>query len=141
MYRENYKNGVFENGISYESKTDSLIYDNPAEIVAEYQGGMRGFGKHLMQTLKYPIEAHKKNLQGKSYIQFTVCTDGTLCDYRVLKSAGNDILDKEAIRVIKASSGKWNATVQRGRKVRSRFTLPISFQLGGVLPMGVSLPK
>lgn len=129
MYREYYKNGVFEKGISYEEKADSIVYENKTEILAEYRGGMQGFAKHLIQTLKYPIEAHKKNLQGKSYIQFTVCTDGTLCDYRVSKSAGNDILDKEAIRVIEASNGKWNSAIRRGRKVRSRFTMPVNFTL------------
>jgi TonB family protein len=129
IYRENYKNGVFESGVSYEVEGDSVAYENQMETFAEYQGGMRAFGKHLQQTLKYPAEAQKRNAQGKAFIQFTVCTDGTLCDYRVSKSTGNNELDKEAMRVVKASSGKWNSAIRRGRRVRTRFTMPVNFIL------------
>ena len=128
-YQEYFNNGELEKGISYEG-IDSVFYKNTSENPAEYQTGMQGFAKHLMTTLRYPSDAQRANAQGRSYIQFVVCTDGSLCDYKVIKSAGWNTLDEEAIRVIKASDGKWNPGVQRGRKVRSRFTLPINFVLG-----------
>jgi TonB family protein len=90
---------------------------------------MEGFADFLQRNLSYPFDAQKSNSQGKSYVQFIVCTDGTLCDYEVIKSAGHPSLDKEALRVIQKSSGKWKSGVQRGRKVRSRFTIPINFAL------------
>ena len=127
-YQEYFNNGVLEKGISY-TEIDSVVYKSTSETPAEYQNGMQGFAKHLMTTLKYPSDAQRANTQGTSYIQFVVCTDGSLCDYKVVKSAGWNTLDQEAIRVIKASDGKWNPGVQRGRKVRSRFTIPISFSL------------
>ncbi len=133
VYREYFDNGILERGISY-GEVDSVLYKSTSETPAAFQNGMQGFGKHLMTTLKYPSDAQRANAQGISYIQFVVCTDGSLCDYKVLKSAGWNTLDEEAIRVIKASDGKWNPGVQRGRKVRSKFTLPIRFQLGGSLP-------
>lgn len=132
-YKEYFNDGILEKGISY-GETDSVTYKNTSEISAEFQGGMRSFAKHLTTTLKYPSDAQRANAQGMSYIQFVVCTDGSLCDYKVLKSAGWNTLDEEAIRVIKASDGKWNPATQRGRKVRTKYTLPISFQLGGVFP-------
>ncbi len=129
FYREIFKEGKLENGVAYWSKTDSSTYSGQSEQQAEYDGGMQGFGKFLQGNLKYPFDAQKSNSQGKSYVQFVVCTDGTLCDYEVIKSAGHPSLDKEALRVVQKSSGKWNPGVQKGRKVRSRFTIPINFAL------------
>jgi TonB family protein len=128
IYRELYKNAKLEKGVSYSSKGDSAIY-NLEEENAEFKGGMEGFADFLQRNLSYPFDAQKNNSQGKSYVQFVVCTDGTLCDYEVIKSAGHPSLDKEALRVIQKSSGKWRPGVQRGRKVRSRFTIPINFAL------------
>jgi TonB family protein len=127
--REIYKNGVFVKGISYSSPKDSVTY-TAIEERPEFRGGMEGFTQFLTNNLRYPVDAQKYNVQGKCYIQFVVCTDGTLCDYEVLKSAGDSSLDKEALRVIKKSSGLWKPGLQRGQKVRSRFTIPINFSLG-----------
>jgi TonB family protein len=126
--REIYKNGVFVKGISYSSPTDSVTY-TAIEERPEFRGGMEGFGRFLSNNLRYPMDAQQFNVQGKCYIQFVVCTDGTLCDYEVLKSAGNASLDKEALRVIQKSSGLWKPGSQRGRKVRARYTIPINFAL------------
>ena len=127
-YREFYKNAKLENGVSYLSQGDSAVYKTEGEM-AEYKGGMEGFADFLQSNLSYPVDAQKFNSNGKSYVQFVVCTDGTLCDYEVIKSAGHPSLDKEALRVIKKSSGSWKPGVQRGRKVRSKFTIPINFRL------------
>ena len=129
FYREIYKDGQLENGVAYWSKTDSSTYSGQSEQKAEYNGGMAGFGKFLQGNLAYPMDAQRSNAQGKAYIQFIVCTDGTLCDFEVMKSAGHPSLDQEAVRVLKKSSGQWSAGVQRGKKVRSRFTIPINFTL------------
>ena len=129
FYREMYKDGKLETGVAYWSKTDSTTYSGQSEQQAEFNGGMQGFGKFLQGNLMYPADAQRNNAQGKAYIQFVVCTDGTLCDYEVLKSAGNSSLDREALRVIKKSSGQWKSGIQRGKNVRSRFTIPINFAL------------
>lgn len=127
-YKEFYKNAKLENGVSYSSRGDSVVY-NSEEENAEFKGGLVGFADFLQRNLSYPFDAQKSNSQGKSYVQFVVCTDGTLCDYEVIKSAGHPSLDKEALRVVQKSSGKWSPGIQRGRKVRSRFTIPINFAL------------
>jgi TonB family protein len=127
-YKEFYKNAKLENGVSYSSKGDSVIYTLEEEN-AEFKGGMQGFADFLQRNLSYPLDAQSSKSQGKVYVQFVVCTDGTLCDYSVLKSAGHPSLDKEAVRVLQKTSGQWKPGVQKGRKVRTRFTVPINFAL------------
>ncbi len=124
-YEEIYKNGNLIEGKSYEGTT---IFPYKGEQNAEYIGGIPQFGDFLSRNLSYPSAAQKSNVEGQVYVQFVVCTDGTLCDYKVLRGVGFGC-DEEAVRVIKLSSGKWKPGNQRGKPVRSRFTIPINFKL------------
>jgi TonB family protein len=98
------------------------------EHQAEFPGGMSAFAKYLQDNLKYPESAQRANIQGKVYVQFIVNADGSARDFEVLKSTENESLDNEALRVLK-SIPKWVAGKQSGKNVRSRFTIPINFQL------------
>ena len=106
-------------------KQDSEIFTE-VEQSAEFKGGMKAFVKFLQENLQYPEAAQKANRGGKVYTQFIVNTDGTISDVTVLKSAGFG-LDEEAMRVIKLA--QWTPGKQSGRTVRSRFTVPINFEL------------
>ena len=128
-FKEFYESGILTNGIAYYSKGDSSVYSGEVEISPEFKGGSRGYAEFLQGNLKYPRDAQKENAEGKAYLQFVVCTDGTLCDFKVLKSAGHSSLDKEALRVIQKSSGLWTPGIIRGRKARAKYTIPISFKL------------
>jgi protein TonB len=53
---------------------------------------------------------------------------GKLTKIKVMKSAGHKLLDKEAIRAIKAMP-KWIPGEHEGKTVSVRMTLPVSFKL------------
>ncbi|MEA5457708.1 energy transducer TonB [Arcicella sp. LKC2W] len=126
VYRENIEHNKLISGVSYANDIETPY--TRIEEYAEYLGGMGKFAGHLMNNLKYPTVAQKAHVSGKVYVQFTVCTDGTLCDFNVLKSVGFGC-DEEAIRVLQASSGNWKAGTERGKPYRSKLTIPINFQL------------
>ncbi len=107
--------------IKRSSEVFSMVEQNP-----EFPGGMKAFGKYLQENLKYPVSAQKANITGKVYIQFIVNTDGSTSDIKTLKGIGYGC-DEEAIRVLEKV--KWIPGKQSGRIVRSRFTVPIDFQL------------
>ena len=94
---------------------------------AEFPGGLGALGKYLQKNLKYPAAAQRANVSGKVYVQFVVNTDGSIQNVDVIKSVGFGC-DEEAVRVIK-SVPRWTPGKQSGRAVRSRFTIPINFQL------------
>lgn len=126
LFEEIYKKGKFIKGVSF-SNGQSSEYENPDQI-AEFIGGISNFSKLIKNNLRYPASAVKANAQGKVFVHFTVCTDGTLCDYNILKGIGFGC-DKEAIRVIQLSSGKWKPGRKRGKIVKTRFTAPINYAL------------
>ena len=60
-------------------------------------------------------------------MNFTVGRDGKIRDIKILRGV-HDLLDKEAIRVVKKMP-PWKAGKQRGKAVSVSFNLPINFQL------------
>jgi TonB family protein len=106
---------------------DSIEVFSQVDEQAEFPGGMPAFARYLQDHLKYPEAAQKVNASGKVYIQFIVQQDGNATDFTVLKSAGYG-MDEEAIRVLQ-SIPKWEAGVHQGKKVNSRFVVPIKFEI------------
>ena len=69
---------------------------------------------------------HSKGTAGMQVImQFVVETDGSVKEIKALK--GNLQSCAEVERIIRLSSGRWTAGVQRGEKVRVAYTIPIVF--------------
>ena len=98
-----------------------------AEQMPEFPGGMKELLKFLQDNLKYPENAMKNNVQGRVIVQFVVEKDGTLTEFKVARSVDPD-LDAEALRVLQIMP-KWKPGMQRGKIVRVKFTVPVSFKL------------
>ncbi|MBQ5533597.1 MAG: energy transducer TonB, partial [Bacteroidales bacterium] len=93
----------------------------------EYPGGEEAMYKFLSDNLVYPKAAREKGIQGKVIVEFVVEKNGKISNVKAVKSVSPE-LDAEAIRVV-SKMPKWKPGVQRGEKVRSRWRLPIHFQL------------
>ena len=83
--------------------------------------------KYLSSNIKYPTISQETGSQGKVIVQFVVDRDGTISNPEVVRGV-DPYLDKEAIRVI-SSMPKWTPGMQNGKKVRVKFTVPVSFRL------------
>ncbi|WP_266369014.1 TonB family protein [Tellurirhabdus rosea] len=127
FYREAWDNGRFLSGVSYGANGDSLVYNEP-EQQPEFQGGQQAMYQFMSQTIRYPVELARSRTGGRVFVSFVVCTDGSLCDYEVLRGA-HPVLDEEAVRVVKAMNGKWKPGFRRGRPVRVKYSLPINFAI------------
>jgi TonB family protein len=125
FYEEVFDKGICKGGKAKTPGSDTIRYTERFRQ-PEFQGGLNGLGQFLSSNLQYPTSAQRDGVQGKVFISFVVCTDGTLCDYEVLSSVHPD-LDQEALRVVKKMSGKWKPGVQRGQNVRVKYNLPINF--------------
>lgn len=104
--------------------------DNIFEVVEtqpSFPGGMDKLMQWLSKNLRYPASAQESNIQGRVVCQFVVNKDGSIVEPKVIKSV-DPALDKEAIRVV-SSMPKWSPGKQRGKAVRVRFTLPVTFRL------------
>ncbi|GAB3710632.1 hypothetical protein GCM10027592_47500 [Spirosoma flavus] len=127
FYEETYDKGAFQNGKSKSNQGDTLRYTQ-LEQAPEFQGGMNELGRFLATNLKYPPDAQRAGVQGRVFVSFIVCADGTLCNYEVLKGVRPDV-DQEALRVVQEMNGRWKPGFQRGKAVRAKFNLPINFNI------------
>ena len=93
----------------------------------EFPGGQIELMKFLQKNIKYPTISHENGVQGRVIVQFVVNRDGSIVDTQVMRGV-DPYLDKEALRVV-STMPKWKPGKQRGKPVRTRFTLPVQFRL------------
>jgi len=98
------------------------------ESMPEFPGGQQALFEFLSENVKYPVIAQENGIQGRTVCQFTIERDGSVTDVEVVKSSGDESLDKESVRVIK-SMPLWKPGKQRGKPVRVKFTIPINYRL------------
>ena len=98
------------------------------ETMPSFPGGDAALMKFISDNVRYPAIAQENGIQGRAICQFTVEKDGSITDIQIVRSAGDETLDKEAKRVIK-SMPKWSPGKQRGKAVRVSYTIPINFRL------------
>ena len=128
--------------------------EKPYEVVEqmpEFPGGMKAMMEFLSNNVKYPVEAQKMGEQGRVIVGFIVEKDGTVSNAKVVKSnkytmveiekdgtvvkkletsegAAIQELEAEALRVVQ-SMPKWTPGKQKGKPVRVKYNLPVSFRL------------
>ena len=98
------------------------------DIQPQFPGGERGLINFINKTREYPYYAYKKRIQGRVLCSFIVGTDGRVSDIRVIRGAGDDSLNREAIRVI-GEMPKWSVGKVGNHAVPVRVVLPIAFRL------------
>jgi len=91
-------------------------------------GGMQAFYKYVSKSMKYPKQARRMGVEGRVFVQFVVDKNGQLTEVKAIKGIGAGC-DEEAVRVLKQAA-KWKPGKQRGRPVKVRMILPITFKLG-----------
>lgn len=108
------------------SKNDDEVYLVVDEM-PEYPGGSMALRTLLAQSIKYPLDAVKKGIQGKVYVNFVVEKDGTVGLVKIARGV-DPSLDAEAMRVVKLLTN-WKPGKQKGKDVRVSYTVPIQFAL------------
>ncbi len=93
----------------------------------EFPGGDIEMMKFIQKNLRYPPFAQKNGIQGRVTVSFIVERDGSITGVEVLRSPAEE-LSNEAIRVVKCMP-KWKPGTQRGKPVRVKFMMPITFRL------------
>lgn len=110
-----------EDGIT-PAKGD-CVFEKPAE----FPGGVKGWTAFLSKNLKYPNYAVDKNIEGVVRVQFIVNKDGTIDEFKILKSP-HETLSKEVLRLMNKSPN-WVPAIQYNQKVNYRHIQAITFRL------------
>jgi len=112
---------------SSDAQGDNTVYTT-VEKMPEFPGGQQAMNRYLSEDLRYPVIAQENGIQGRAICQYVVNKDGSISDVKIVRSAGDPSLDKEAIRLIKAMP-KWNPGKQNGKPVRVQCTTQVKFSL------------
>ena len=86
-----------------------------------------GFRDWVYANTVYPPVAQENGITGRVTVEFTIGTDGTVSDVRLLRGV-DQLLDNEALRVIRLSP-KWSPGMQRGKPVKVKYQFPLNFRL------------
>ena len=114
---------VQEEEVEEEAIPFQLVEEKP-----KFQGGdANTFSAWVNKNLQYPEIAKENGVQGRVTLQFTVNTDGSVSDVKVLRGVDSS-LDKEAVRIV-SMSPKWTPGRQRERPVKVVYNFPVVFQL------------
>ena len=125
--------------ITEEKAIEAIVFEEPVEeevadevftIVEqqpEFPGGMGAFYQYVHKKLKYPSQARRMGIEGRVFVQFVVDKKGNITEVQAVRGIGAGC-NEEAVRVIK-SSPKWKAGKQRGKAVKVRMILLITFKL------------
>ena len=106
-------------------QSDKKIF-RVVEEMPKFKGGDAKLMEFLMMNMKYPESAIKAKQQGRAIVGFVVGKDGTVSDVYIEKSTGYDVLDNEAMRVVK-SMPAWKPGKQKGKPVNVKYFVPITF--------------
>lgn len=113
--------------IAADSVEDEVIFI-PVDPMPEFPGGQKALFDYLRFNTHYPKQAYRKGIQGRVVCQFVVKKDGKISNVKVVRSAGNKSLDREAVRVIR-SMPKWKPAMYQGKPVSVKYTVPVTFRL------------
>ncbi len=110
--------------VANETKQEQLI---EVDKMAEFPGGQKALMKFIQKNIIFPKSKAVKGLSGKVFMQFNILEDGTLADFKALKSPHEDFT-AQALKVMKKMP-KWIPAEKDGKKVKMQLTLPINFKL------------
>lgn len=110
-----------------EDKTQANEIFQVVEKMPQFPGGMKGLMEFLSKNINYSAEAQKAKIEGRVIAQFVVNKDGSTSDYQIVRSVSPE-LDAEAIRVL-SQMPAWTPGYQRGKAVRVKYTVPVTFRL------------
>lgn len=97
------------------------------EKMPQFPGGEKAINEFISKTLQYPVIAQENGIQGKVVCSFIINQDGSVTDAEVI-SGVDPSLDREALRIVNAMP-KWTPGTQRGKAVRVKYTMPVTFTL------------
>ena len=110
--------------VAFETKKENPMGEDKT---AEFPGGQKALIEFIQGNIIFPKTMAEKGLTGKVFMQFTVLDDGTLSDFKALRSPHEDFT-AQALKMMKKMP-KWIPGEKDGKKVKMQLTLPINFDI------------
>jgi len=99
-------------------------------VYPSYPGGDKALESFFEKNIQYPSNASDNGVEGTVTISFTVDEKGNISSPKTSNQTIGYGLEEEALRVFKKMPS-WKPGSLKGRNVKTRFNLPVRFQLEG----------
>jgi len=113
--------------IEEKPAADKPVNEEAFYLQAEPVKGYAHLYQYFRAALVYPPSAIQDSVQGVSTVTFTINKEGMPEDIMITQSLGQ-AFDVEAIRLIQQMPA-WKPATYNGKPVKSKITLPVTFQL------------
>ncbi len=107
---------------------DKQGYYSNTEVLPAYPGGQNALVNFFNDNIEYPQMASDNGTEGTVNISFLVDENGKISSPEVVSKKIGDGVEDEALRVFNRMPS-WAPGQIKGKNVKTRFTLPVRFQL------------
>lgn len=107
---------------------DKQGYYTNTEVLPTYPGGQKALEDFFNNNLQYPQMASDNGSEGTVNISFLVDENGKISSPEVVSKKIGDGVEDEALRVFNRMPS-WAPGQIKGKNVKTRFSLPVKFQL------------
>lgn len=103
--------------------------------MARPKAGFKAFYHELKSDLTYPEAAKEAGVEGLVFVKFVVDSNGNVAfikadeDIEASNPEYAEMLEKEAINIVKSTSGEWEPAEVDNRAVASWIVLPVKFDV------------
>jgi TonB family protein len=131
--KEKYEAGKLKSLECFDSSGNYTGVGCALEKAPTIKGYYGGINKYIIDSLYYPEEALKKNIEGVVNLTFNITKEGKLGEIKVIKTP-DSLLSNEVIRVLK-SVPVWYPAIEHNRPVNQTQSLLIPFYKSGNVPI------
>ncbi len=101
-----------------------------SNVYPSYPGGSKALESFFEKNIEYPADAADNGVEGTVNISFTVDEKGKVSAAKTTNAPLGHGLEQEALRVFNKMPA-WKPGSLKGKNVKTRFNLPVRFQLEG----------
>ena len=109
-------------------EVDKMGYYTSTEVAPVYPGGQSSLEDYINNNIEYPQEAIDNNAEGTVQVQFSIDENGKVSNAKATGTKLGYGLDEAAVKVV-SQMPKWTPGMVKGKKVKARYTLPITYRL------------
>ena len=114
---------------SYAIETKTGWEMSKLDIPPRYVGSMEELLRILAMNVRYPAKAKNKSNTGTVLLGFEINLQGNVENIEILKDIGNGC-GEEVLRVFQFIPNIWLVAQKNGQNYKSRYILPVKFQIG-----------
>jgi len=115
-----------DNTVKIEKDKEGIY--SKAESMPVYPGGEGALSKFVETNINYPQDAIDQDTEGTVNISFVIDEKGKVQNPVVTGKTAGHGLDEEAVKIVKQMPA-WKPGMVKGRPVKTRLLLPVTFKL------------